>query len=191
MPAKKQAATQKTTAFDKEELYAYAYIEHMGNATAAARQVFKIKSNAYASKKGSEMVRKSKVQEIITNHIKIQNENYKMFMDQGPYYLTVVARRLVQIIEDDKTPIGECLKACELLTRFAGREISEAVTIAQIRAGAIDPAPDPRPQRDSSINRKTIFMLMPPPMRPGGVPTPALEAQWREMGWKPGIKDSP
>lgn len=159
----------------------------MGNATAAARETFNIKSDSYAAKKGSEMVRNSKVQEIIHEYLDVQQKNFQQFVDQGPYYLSVIAERLCRVIQDDKTPINDLMRACELLARFAGKELSEKVVIAQIETDAVRPTPvkDLPELRGDSLQRKVIFMLSPPPMPPNGVPPPALEQQWCEMGWKP------
>jgi hypothetical protein len=119
-----------------EELFAHAYIGHMGNATAAAREVFDIKSDAYAAKKGSQMVRKSKVQAIIGAHLESQQNQYKKFLEQSDFFLLIAAQRLIHIIQDESTPFPDIMKAIETLTRMAGVELSEAVTIARIKADA-------------------------------------------------------
>lgn len=173
----------------KEELFAYAYIRHMGNATAAAREVFQIKSDAYAAKRGSEMVRKRKVQALIDSCLNKQREHFQKFVEQGPFYLTMIAQKLLEIIQDDETSTSDCLQACETLARFCGVEVSEAVTIARIRAEGSRPEPmDALHSNDQDSYRKTIFMLSPPPMPFGFKPPPALAKQWEEMGWKPGYK---
>jgi hypothetical protein len=155
----------------------------MGNATAAAREVFNIESDAYAGKKGSEMVRKSKVKELIDEALTIQRENHRKFLEQAPYYLHVIARKLVQIIEDDKTTFDNCMIACDKLARFAGRDLSEEVAIAKIKAETMRPLPTdtPQPLNNESF-RKVLFMLHPPAIQKGGVPPPALVQQWREQG---------
>lgn len=170
-------------------LFAHAYIKHMGNATAAAREVFKIESDTYASKKGSEMVRKGKVKELIDEALATQRENHKKFLEQGPYYLHVIAKRLVDIVENDKTPFNDFMRAAESLSRLSGRDISESVTIAKIKADAVRPlsvSDVPQPRSDDN-SRKVLFLLSPPPIQKGGVPPPALIEQWREQGVPPDV----
>jgi hypothetical protein len=134
------------------------------------------------------MVRKSKVQKLIHEYLDAQRKNFQQFVDQGPYYLMIVAERLCKVIQDEKTPFDDLMRACEMLTRFAGRELSEKVVIAQIEADAKRPLPVPESSKLRSDNpeRKVLFMLSPPPMPPSRVPMLALEKQWKEMGWRPG-----
>lgn len=188
MRSKKRTKTQTITEFDQEAAFAYAYLKHMGNATAAAREAFNIKSDSYAGKKGYEMVRKSKVQKLIHEYLDTQRKNLQKFADQSSYYLMVVAERLCRVIQDEKTPFDDLMRACDMLARFAGRELSEKVVIAQIEADAKRPLPvtEIPKQRSDRVERKVLFMLSPPPMPPGEVPTPALEKQWREAERVPG-----
>lgn len=141
----------------REELFAYAYIKYMGNATAAAREAFNIKSDSYAAKKGSEMVRKSKVQELINEAWMIQREQHEKFLQQGPYYLFAVAEKLLKIVQDDKTSVDDCIKAAESLTRLAGVELSEAVTIARIRAEAAIAVSKPEGLESASNGKNNLF----------------------------------
>lgn len=120
---------------DTDELFALSYIEHMGNATAAARETFKIESGAYASKKGSEMVRKSKVRNVINEYMEKRKATHEEFVEQTPYYLSVIAHKLVRIIENDNTSFNDCMRAIEMLSRLCGVELSEKVVIAQIKSG--------------------------------------------------------
>lgn len=186
MPAKKQAATQKIIGFSKEELFAHAFIKHAGNGTAAAREVFNLKNDNSAAVKASRLLRNDKVCKIIDDIHQAQRVNFQKFVEQGPYYLTMIAQRLLEIIQDKKIPIDDVMKACETLARFSNVELSEAVTIARIKAEAVRSVPEERLQPQArNENRKVLFMLSPPPMPPGGTPPPALEAQWREMRGKP------
>lgn len=174
--------------FDKEELFAFAFLKHRGNGAAAAREVFDLKNNGTAYVKASRLLRSDKVCKIIDEFHETQRVHFKKFMEQGPYYLTVIAHKLIRVIEDEKTPFDNCMKACEMLARFAGRELSEAVTIARARVEAARPLPEEQIEvggKDS--HRKVLFMLSPPPMPLGMTPTPALRAQWESLGWRDGV----
>jgi hypothetical protein len=148
------------------------------------------------------MLVNASVQKIIGEFLDAQRESLKKFSEQGNYFLTIVTRRLIEIITDEKTSIDDCFTAMEKLMRIGGFEISESVTMAKIQArgdaargraqlpGLAAPGTQPGQPAAPVLqdNRKTIFMLSPPPLPPGGVPSPALEAQWREMGWRPGVE---
>lgn len=129
------SSSSKRETLTKEELFAYAYIQNMGNATAAAREAFNIKSDAYASKKGSEMVRKGKVKSVIKEYMEKRKATHEEFVDQGSYYLAAIAHKLVRIIENDDTDVNDCFRAIELLSRLCGVELSEKIVIAQIKSG--------------------------------------------------------
>jgi len=191
MHSKKESATQtqKITGYDKEELFAHAYIKHIGNGAAAAREVYNLESDNSAYVQASRMLRKAKVQEIINEHMEEQRRQHKIFIEQGPYRLVVIAEQLLKRVQSNDVPFNDFMKAAEMLCRLSGFELSEAVTIARVRAEAAGPIPEQRaPAANNQSNRKVVFMLSPPPMPQGGVPTPALEAQWREMGWTPDWK---
>jgi hypothetical protein len=192
---------------DKAAIFSYSYIRNMGNGSAAAREVYGLEGNS-AAQKASQMLTNSKVQKIIGEFLDAQRESLKKFTEQGNYFLTVVTQRLIQIITDPEKSDDTVFQAMERLMRLGGFEMSESVTMAKIQAKSAGrgraelpglPPPGVQPGAPSSTlvagnvdsSRKVIFMLSPPPLPPGGVPTPALEAQWREMGWKPGIATAP
>lgn len=189
---------------EKAELFAYAYIRSMGNGKAAASEVYGIDGNSAASR-ASQLLTNTNVQKIIGEFLDAQRESLKKFSEQGNYYLTIVAQKLIQIITNEKTSTDDCFEAMEKLLRLGGFEISEQVTIAKISAkeatargraqlpGLAAPGSQPGALPAGTTiqdNRKTLFLLSPPPLPPGGVPTPALQKQWEEMGWVPGVVDA-
>lgn len=173
----------------------------MGNGAAAAREVYGYKDTYAASAHASRMLLNVKVQKLVGEFLDAQKESLKKFTEQGNYFLTIVSQKLIEIIVDKNTSVENCFKAMEKLLRLGGFEISEQVTVAKIQAKAdagrgraVLPglsAPGIQPGQPSvgtvDNSRKTIFLLSPPPLPPGGVPTPALLEQWEELGWKPGV----
>lgn len=194
---KKQTPAPTREKIEKTEAFSYAYIRNMGNGAAAAREVYGLKGNA-AAQQASRMLINVKVQKIIGEFLDAQRESLKKFSEQGNHYLTIVAQKLIEIITNENTSTRDCFEAMEKLLRLGGFEISEHVTVAKIQAKeaargrAVIPglaAPGIQPGGTTiTDNRKVLFLLSPPPMPPGGTPTPALEEQWREMGWRPGIE---
>lgn len=134
--------TKEITGYDKEELFVHAYIRHMGNGAAAAREVFQLENNNSAYVQASKMLRKAKVKKLINEHMNERRRQYEQFKKQGPFYLFIIASQLVKRIQDDKTPFDEFIKAIELLARLAGKELSEAVVIAQIKSGVVESEPE-------------------------------------------------
>ena len=197
---KTKAEVVKPERIEKAELFAYAYIRNMGNGRAAAAEVYGLEDEA-ARSQASRLLTNANVQKIIGEFLDAQRESLKKFSEQGNFYLTIVSQKLIEIIQSPNTSVSQCFEAMERLMRLGGFEISESVTVAKIEAKAGGgqgralipgvPAPGVQPGAPGTTvnndNRKSIFMLMPPPMPPGGVPPPALEQQWRDQGWKPGI----
>jgi len=209
MKKAKRSPSKKSTAagnkyLEKAELFAYKFIELHGNATRAAEALFPDLTHGSASQCGSRYVRDPQVQEIISSYMDDRRKAFKNFVDSSEIHLTAVVTALVKrLTEDEDLTVRELIDLAETIARFAGLEISEGVMVAKansrgIAAGlgraqipGVSP-PGLQPGQPAGIdNRKTIFMLMPPAMPMNGVPTPALESQWREMGWKPGIDVSP
>lgn len=184
----------------RAEAWAYSYIRNMGNGTAAAKEVFGLQGNS-AAQCASDYLTNPHVQKIIGEFLDAQRESLKKFTEQGNYFLTIVSQKLIEIINGADTSNDDCFKAMEKLLRLGGFEISEQVAIAKInakesaaiRGRAVLPgidAPGVQPGIGSVDNsRKVIFLLSPPPMPPGGTPTPALQEQWKAMGWQPGIEE--
>lgn len=141
MSPKKESVTQtqEITGYDKEELFVHAYIRHMGNGAAAAREVFHLEKSNSAYVQASKMLRKAKVKKMVHRHMEIQRKHYEEFLVWGPQCILVVAQQLVKRIEDPKTPFNDLMKAMEMLARLAGKELSEAVVIAQIKSGVLKP----------------------------------------------------
>lgn len=194
----KAPAVKKEKALDKAEVFAYKYIEYMGNATKAAVEVLGLSGNS-ASVVGSQYLRNVKVQEILKSYMDARRKAFKSFVDQAEFYQTAVVRKLMERMETDTDiSVDELIKLAETISRFAGFEIAEGVVIAKAnnRGGggrAQLPGLPPQgvqpglPQGNVDNSRKVIFMLSPPPMPPNGEPPPALAAQWQELGWKPGV----
>lgn len=145
-----RAQAQEIIEWSKEELFAYAYIRHMGNGAAAAREVYGLTNDNSAYVQASRMLRNAKVRKIIDDHLRAQRKHYEKFKDQGPYFLVIAAQRLIQVIQDEKTPFEELIRAIETLTRMVGVELSEAVTIARIKADAVRPELD-----QTGVTRRT------------------------------------
>lgn len=145
-PVKKsRAQTQEIIGWSNEELFAYAYIRHMGNGAAAAREVYGLENPNSAYVQASRMLRNAKVRSIIDAHLKQQRKQYREFQKRNSFYLLIAAQRLLDVIHDEKTPIPDLMKAIESLTRLAGVELSEAVTIARVKAeGRYDRCSDPQ-----------------------------------------------
>jgi len=149
---------------DRARLFAVALIETKGNATEAARRTFRLGSkggrNAQrtAESMGSEYLRKPEVQRCLTE-----------LLDAGAMNRNWLILQLKELSEQRSNP-ELALKSLMFVTRLLGLLSAEQET--------------PR-GFDGDPQRKTIFMLSPPSMPPNGVPPPALEKQWREMGWTP------
>lgn len=203
--ATKKAKTQAKSKgkIEKAEEFAYAYIRHLGNGTAAAREVYELEGMS-ASVQASKLLRNPKVQEIVSKYLDAQRDAFKKFTEQGGFFLTVVSQKLIDIIQDEETSIHDCFAAMERLLRLGGFEVAEGVTIAKMQAreaargrailpGLPGPGTQPGvPQGNVDNSRKTIFLLSPPPVPPGGTPTPALFTQWAEqLGFRPGVAESP
>lgn len=135
-PKESRAQTQEIIEWSKEELFAYAYIRHMGNGAAAAREVYGLKNDNSAYVQASRMLRNAKVKGIIDEHLRAQRKHYEEFKEHGPYFLMIIAQRLIGVIQDEATPLADLMKAIETLARLAGVELSEAVTIARAKADA-------------------------------------------------------
>ena len=147
----------------KNALFAEALIESNGNATEAARRVFKLGSKGgkhhqrTAESMGSEYLRKPEVKKHLTQLLEcvLMNRNW-------------VLLRLKRFAEQT-TDLHLALKSVTLVVQML-RQLPEQ---KMSNSNPIEP------------KRKTIFMLSPPSLPPNGVPSPALEKQWREMGWTP------
>ena len=200
-PKKPKAKPVKRERIKKAELFAYAYVRNMGNGAAAAREVFGYTDTAAAAAQASRMLINANVQRIICEFLDAQRESLKKFSEQGNYYLTLVSQRLIEIISSKETSIRDCFEAMEKLMRLGGFELSENVAMAKIHAksniarGRAElpgvPAPGLQPGGAHGAvdnSRKIIFMLSPPSMPTHGVPPPAIEEQWRELGWKPAVE---
>lgn len=201
----KTKAAKKEKLLDKAELFAQSYIQNMGNATAAAKEVFGIEDDNTAAVRGSEYVRNSKVQEFVAQFMDERRAAFKKFIEQNESHLSAVMRRLLRKLEEDDLSVSDIERIGILVARFAGVELSEHVKIKQIEAkvtgevararaeipGLPPPGVQPGSPTVNNDNRKTLFLLNPPPIPPGGVPTPALLQQWGEMynqlGFKPGL----
>lgn len=187
---------------ERAEQFAYAYIRHFGNGAAAAREVYELEGNA-AAQQASRLLTNAKVQKLVGEFLDAQRESLKKFTEQGNYYLTVVAQALIQIIADENASHAVRFEAMEKLMRVGGFEIAEDVAIAKMHAradaargravlpGVAAPGSQPGAPQITDNSRRTIFLLSPPPIPKGGIPTPALMEQWKEsyeaMGFRPGL----
>lgn len=201
--AAKSGGKVKIEKIEKAELFAEAYVKNLGNGTMAAKEVFDCDSENTAAVMASEYLRKPQVQEIVSKYLEIRRASFKKMVEQTDFYMTEIVTVLLEMVKDKDLSFHERLKAIDKLSRFAGADLSEEVKIKQIeakesaaaRGRALIPglsAPGIQPGQPTAglidNSRKTIFMLSPPPMPPGGVPTPALLEQWKEAGWIPGIE---
>ncbi len=147
-------------------LFACALIETKGNATEAARRTFRLGSkggkNAQRTVEsmGSEYLRKPEVQKHLIE-----------LLDAGAMNRNWLMLQLKELCEQ-RADLNIALKSLTLVTRLL----------------SVFPDEQKEFKRIGVPQRKTIFMLSPPSLPPDGVPTPALEQQWREMGWKPGYE---
>lgn len=150
----------------KVAFFAQALIASKGNATEAARRTFRLGSkggrNAQrtAESMGSEYLRKPEVQRCLTE-----------LLDAGAMNRNWLILQLKELSEQRSNP-ELALKSLMFVTRLLGLLPEEQ----EAAHGHGDP------------QRRTVFMLSPPSMPPNGVPPPALERQWREMGWTPNWK---
>ena len=186
---KAQAAPKKKPEklLEKAELFAYAYIQNRGNATKTAKEVLGVEGDDRAHVAGSEYIRNKKVIEIVQKYMQDQRLAFDEFMKASSERLTFVLQKLSEKLDDPKLEFSEWMMVTERIARLSGFELShsldhlEALRIqAAARVSAIPQAPG---SVDNS--RKTIFMLNPPPIPAGGVPTPAMAQQWQEMGFGP------
>lgn len=190
-PAKKKV---EPVSLEKEELFAYAYVKHFGNGAAAAREVYGLDgSPAYVC--ASKMLRKAKVQQIVTEYLDKQRETFRNFADQHSFYLTRIAEEFLRIAGDKEVSAPHRMSALRQLARLANVELGESVATAAATAKGMAARQAALPgsnQGGGNIDsRQTIFMLSPPPIPPGGVVPPALAEQWKALGWKPGIATEP
>jgi phage terminase small subunit len=198
----------------KTELFAYAYIRHRGNGTAAAREVFNTNSDGTANNVACEYLRKPEVQKIIQDFLEKMRAGMDAFvMSQGDR-LSDVAKFYREVMNDKDVKIEKRFEAAEQLSRLSGLEISQSlhhVEVERIRAHAgqeeqwrgravLPGVSAPGLQAGARLqqnndNRKSIFLLRPPPIPEGGVPTPGLMDQWNqildEMGFRPALAALP
>lgn len=212
-PVKKKAAkkaasktNEEKATINKQEQFAYSYIMHMGNGTSAYTEVYGVEGNK-ASVAASQLLRNPKVQKIIKEYTDARKKAFKEFVEQQDFYLTAVIQRLLKELNKEDLTVNELEKLCVLVARFSGMEMSEGVITAKVQAKESSaararallpgvPGSGQQPGASSGGNidnsRKSIFLLSPPPIPPGGVPTPALMAQWAEMlgeaGFRPGVE---
>ncbi|OIO53255.1 hypothetical protein AUJ46_05255 [Candidatus Peregrinibacteria bacterium CG1_02_54_53] len=158
--------TKNTQQLTKSLLFAQALIAANGNATEAARRTFRLGSKGgknvqrTAESMGSEYLRKPEVQKHLTE-----------LLDAGAMNRNWLMLQLKELCEQ-RADQHLALKSLMFVTSLLGLLPEEQ----EAAHGHGDP------------QRRTVFMLSPPSMPPNGVPPPALEKQWREMGWNPGWK---
>jgi len=151
----------------KNSLFAQALIAAKGNATEAARRTFRLGSKGgrntqrTAESMGSEYLRKPEVQRHLTE-----------LLDAGAMNRNWLMLQLKELCEQRTDP-DLALKSIALVSRLLRLFPEEQETTC-------DRGRDPQ--------RRTVFMLSPPSMPANGVPPPALDRQWREMGWTPDWK---
>lgn len=131
---KSRAQTQEIIGWSNEELFAYAYIRHMGNGAAAAREVYALKNDNSAYVQASRMLRNAKVRSIINDYFKAQRKQYQKFKKRSEFYLLIAAQRLIEVIQDEKTSFDDLIRAIETLSRMAGLELSEKAAIARMKS---------------------------------------------------------
>lgn len=166
--SKHQSAKQETDRLKMSALFARALIESNGNATEAAKHAFNLGSKGgkniqrTAESMGSEYLRKPEVQRHLSE-----------LLDSAAMNRNWVFLRLKHFAEQT-TDLHLALKSVTLVAQMLRLFPEDQMPLG----------------KSGEPQRKTIFMLAPPSIPPGGVPTPALQKQWSEMGcwdpdWKP------
>jgi len=151
-------------------LFAQALIDCDGNATEAARRTFRLGSKGgknfqrTAESMGSEYLRKPEVQKHLSE-----------LLDGAAMNRNWVLLRL-KCLAEQTTDLHLALKSVALVAQMLRLFPEDQMLVG----------------KPGEPQRKTIFMLSPPSMPPGGVPPPALAEQWKSMGWtpewKPGVE---
>lgn len=191
-PAKK-IPPEKVVKLNKDELFAFSYIKHMGNGVKAAMEALDVSSEHSANTQACSFLRKPAVQKIVSDFLDSRREQFKKFADSHAFYLTRIAEEFLNISTDKEVPVSERMAALRQLARLAGVELGESVAVAKATAKgvamrqAVLPG-NHAPTTPSVDSRQTIFMLSPPPIPPGGQVPPALAEQWAQFGWKPGME---
>ena len=191
-PAKK-IPPEKVVRLNKDELFAYCYIKHMGNGVKAAMEALEVTNENSANAQAYTFLRKPTVQKIVGEFLDTRREQFKKFADSNHFYLTRIAEEFLKISTDKEVPVSERMAALRQLARLAGVELGESVAVAKATARgmamkqAILPG-NHGPTTPAVDSRQTIFMLSPPPIPPGGQIPPALAEQWAQFGWKPGME---
>ncbi|GEM_PF-3402796 len=141
-------------------LFAHALIEANGNATEAARRVFKLGSKGgkdvqrTAESMGSQYLRKVEVQRHLAG-----------LLDSVAMNRNWVLLRLKQLGEQERDQ-HLALKSITLVAHLL----------------KLLPEEQRKPDKDGELQRKTLFLLKPPEIPVGGKPSPQLIEQWREGG---------
>ena len=174
----KKPKKEEAQKLSKEEEFAYAYIIERGNITRAAKRVFDCKTDDSACRTGSEYLGKPRVQKIVQDYIEAQRQMFVEYQEKERRNILAGLDFLHSVISSKTAPFKQKREALHSMYRFMGMEAKDAAQKIQANEAVFRPGGPV-----SNDNRRlTVFHMQSPPIPPGGTPTPALIAQWKEQG---------